>query len=162
MAITTPLLPNGRPHPGDFFDDYEPARLEFTKNGYLITGSQEKQGVRISIDTQGEVSIMRSGVFNKLGLPLEPCTESLVPFRQAADTASIPTVGKVRVDWSFAQDFLTYQTDFYVVENNQFDVLIGVPTISQYKLLQTKMTPLAGKVLKRALPPQGLQALYLI
>ncbi|KAL7657473.1 hypothetical protein ACMYSQ_003655 [Aspergillus niger] len=136
-TITTPLLPNGRPQPGDNFDDYEPAQLEFTRNGYLITESQEKRGVRISLDTQSEVSIMRSVVFNKLGLPLEPCTESLVPFRQSADTASIPPIGKVRVDWRFAQEkFSTYQTDFYVVENNQFDVLIGLPTISRYRLLQ--------------------------
>ncbi|PYH55749.1 retropepsin-like aspartic protease [Aspergillus niger CBS 101883] len=137
-TITTPLLPNGRPQPGDIFDDYEPSRLAFTGNGFLITGSQKKKGVRISLDTQGEVSIMRSVVFNKLGLPLEPCTESLVPFRQAADTASIPMIGKVRVDWRFAQDIMTYQTDFYVVENNQFDVLIGLPTIVRYKLLQPR------------------------
>lgn len=135
-TITTPSISNDRPEPGDVTDEYESARLEFTKNGYLITGIQEKKGVRISMDTQGEVSIMRSVVFNKLGLPLEPCTESLVPFRIAADTTSIPTIGKVRVDWRFAQGLKTYETDFYVVENDQFDVLIGLPTILRYKLLQ--------------------------
>lgn len=135
-TITTPLLSTGRSQLGDDTDEDEPAPLEFTKNGYLITGIQEKQGVRVSMDTQGEVSIMRSSVFNKLGLPLKPCKESLVPFRQAAETTSIPTIGKVRVEWRFAQGLKTYQTDFYVVENDQFDVLIGQPTILQYRLLQ--------------------------
>ncbi|GKZ31226.1 hypothetical protein AbraIFM66950_011517 [Aspergillus brasiliensis] len=135
-TITTPLLPSGRSQLGDVTDEDEPAPLEFTKNGYLITGTQAKQGVRVSMDTQGEVSIMRRGVFNKLGLPLEPCTESLVPFRQATETTSIPTIGKVRADWHFAQGLKSYQTDFYVVENDQFDVLIGQPTILQYRLLQ--------------------------
>ncbi|PWY71370.1 hypothetical protein BO83DRAFT_52036 [Aspergillus eucalypticola CBS 122712] len=135
-TITTPLLPNGQPQSGDITDEYEPAQLEFTRNGYLITRSQEKKGVRISMDTQGGVSIMRSVIFDKLGLPLEPCEESLVPFRIAGDTAKVPTIGKVCVDWRFAQGLITYRTDFHVVENDQFDVLIGLPTISQYKLLQ--------------------------
>lgn len=133
---TTPPLPNGQPQSGDITDEYEPARLDFTRNGYLITRSQEKKGVRISMDTQGEGSIMRSVIFDKLGLPLEPCEESLVPFRIVGDTTRVPTIGKVRVDWRFAQGLKTYQTDFYVVENDQFDVLIGLPTISKYKLLQ--------------------------
>ncbi|RAH63406.1 hypothetical protein BO85DRAFT_515911 [Aspergillus piperis CBS 112811] len=135
-TTTTPLSPNGQPQWGDITDEYELARPEFTRNGYLITRSQEKKGVRISMDTQSEVSIMRSVVFDKLGLPLEPCEQSLVSFRIAGDTTLIPTIGKVPVDWRFAQGVRTYQTDFYVVENDQFDVLIGSPTISQYKLLQ--------------------------
>lgn len=135
-ASTTPLLPNGQPQSGVITDENESARLEFTRNGYLITRSQEKKGVRISMDTQAEVSIIRSVIFDKLGLPLEPCKESLMPFRIAGDTTRIPTIGKVCVDWRFAQGHKTYQTDFYVVENDQFDVLIGLPTISRYKLLQ--------------------------
>ncbi|RAK90837.1 hypothetical protein BO79DRAFT_208195 [Aspergillus costaricaensis CBS 115574] len=135
-ASTTPLLPNDQPQSGVITDENESARLEFTRNGYLITRSQEKKGVRISMDTQAEVSIIRSVIFDKLGLPLEPCKESLMPFRIAGDTTRIPTIGKVCVDWRFAQGRKTYQTDFYVVENDQFDVLIGLPTISRYKLLQ--------------------------
>lgn len=108
----------------------------FIRLGFLMTEDLQKKPILIAIDTMAEVSIMRKGIFDKLGLPLHHTSLDIVPLQTRSAETPIPPLGLVRhVDWHFALAPRTYTTDFFVVDTDQYDVLIGEREIKRYHLL---------------------------
>ncbi|BCS02715.1 retropepsin-like aspartic protease [Aspergillus luchuensis] len=108
----------------------------FIRLGFLMTEDLQKKPVLIAMDTMAEVSIMRKGIFDKLGLPLHHFSMDIVPLQTRSAETPIRPIGLVRhVDWHFALAPRTYTTEFLVVDTDQYDVLIGEREIKRYHLL---------------------------
>ncbi|PWY75685.1 hypothetical protein BO83DRAFT_463332 [Aspergillus eucalypticola CBS 122712] len=108
----------------------------FIRLGFLMTEDLQKKPILIAMDTMAEVSIMRKGIFDKLGLPLHRFSMTIVPLQTRSAQTTIRPLGLVRhVDWHFARAPQTYTTDFLVVDTDQYDILIGEREIKRYHLL---------------------------
>ncbi|RAH67570.1 retropepsin-like aspartic protease [Aspergillus aculeatinus CBS 121060] len=105
--------------------------------------------VLAALDSQARASIMKKSIQEQAKLILEPCNLVLLPLGSTLNNYKISVLGIVRdVDWYFAATARTYTTDFYVVDIEEFDVVIGQPTIKQYGLLR-KHTEIPRRVLRR-------------
>ncbi|KAL4913782.1 hypothetical protein BDW62DRAFT_205247 [Aspergillus aurantiobrunneus] len=101
---------------------------------------EQTQPAAASLDTQLRwINLMRRGLWddrlNEHGRgELEPVHDVYV---KPMGSGSIPVVGVVRrVEWLLKNGARTYISDFHVVDDDRFDILIGDDTIKQYRLLQ--------------------------
>ncbi|KAL4780593.1 hypothetical protein BJX76DRAFT_337594 [Aspergillus varians] len=92
-----------------------------------------------SIDTQlRPINLMRRAVWDRLnGIgrgELMPINERYIEFM---GLKSIQVIGVARgVEWYFKNGYKIYTSDFHIIENDHFDVLIGTRTIVEYELLK--------------------------
>ncbi|KAL4941868.1 hypothetical protein BDV06DRAFT_222699 [Aspergillus oleicola] len=101
---------------------------------------EQTEQAAASLDTQlNKINVMRGEIWDRLSEDgrrgsLEPADDVYV---KPLGPGLIPVRGVVRnVEWYLKNGQITYTSDFYVVENDRFDVLIGDDTIRQYRLLE--------------------------
>ena len=110
---------------------------KFKPTGYLTPSTRDKILVKFSLDTGAGVSTMRRSIYEQLDLPLQPCSGVLLPVGTGSGKSPIKPLGIVQqVAWHFSQRTKTYTADFHVIDDDQYDVIIGQPEIEQYALLQ--------------------------
>ncbi|OJJ43535.1 hypothetical protein ASPZODRAFT_895003 [Penicilliopsis zonata CBS 506.65] len=110
----------------------------YTRPVYLITATNRKIHALAALDTQAGVNIMRKDIFTELGLDLEESDIALTPLHtSSASNVEIQPIGLVRnVDWHFGdEETRTYTADFYVVDTDQYDLLIGQSTLDRCRLI---------------------------
>jgi hypothetical protein len=84
------------------------------------------------MDTGADVNIMARDVQEAAGYTLEPYSELIKPF----ESPPIEPLGRVRnVAWHFGDHPKTYKEDFFVLETELFDTLIGEQCIRKNKIL---------------------------
>ncbi|RAK81893.1 retropepsin-like aspartic protease [Aspergillus fijiensis CBS 313.89] len=135
---------------GDDDDDDDDDDDFFTPTATVVTADPNITiEVLAALDSQARASIMKKSIQEQAKLILEPCNLVLLPLGSTLNNYKISVLGIVRdVDWYFAATAHTYTTDFYVVDIEEFDVVIGQPTIKQYGLLR-KHTEIPRRVLRR-------------
>ncbi|KAF7591692.1 hypothetical protein BBP40_001200 [Aspergillus hancockii] len=143
-TATTPLPPTDHPVPSqrsiqrptgsELIEELSSKDDDYIRGGYLITGKSQKEWARFKLDTGAAVNVLRRGIFEGLDCSLLPCGEEvLVPLQTGSEiTRSIQPIGIVRdIDWHFAKGTKTYTSDFYVVDTDQYDAIIGRQTINE-------------------------------
>ncbi|KAL4951075.1 hypothetical protein BDW69DRAFT_170802 [Aspergillus filifer] len=103
-------------------------------------GPKQTQQATASFETRSlKINLMHSKIWN--GLSENGRRGSLEPagniYMNPTGSESIPVRGVARnVEWYFKNGPRTYISDFYVMEDDRFDVLIGCVTAWQYRLLE--------------------------
>ncbi|KAH0555817.1 hypothetical protein GP486_006238 [Trichoglossum hirsutum] len=89
---------------------------------HVASGDGQKEIRRAILDTGAAISIMAKDVKEDLGYMMEPTDELIFPF----NSEPIPALGLVKnVEWNFPDGARTFVEDFYVVDTDEFDTLIG-------------------------------------
>ncbi|PWY93053.1 hypothetical protein BO94DRAFT_622251 [Aspergillus sclerotioniger CBS 115572] len=134
QQLNTGIVPPG---PVEAPIEHVATRNRFKPQGFLTPGRRAKIPAIFSLDTGAGVSTMRRSIYEQLHLPLESFSGHLRPVQSRSDKNTIKPYGIVRqVSWHFAQRARTYTADFYVIDDDEFDVIIGRPEIEKYALLQ--------------------------
>ncbi|KAL4791892.1 hypothetical protein BDV19DRAFT_369610 [Aspergillus venezuelensis] len=103
-------------------------------------GPRQTQPAVASLETRFlKINLMHSEVWDMLSEngrrgSLEPAGNIYV---NPTGSATIPVRGVARnVEWYLKNGFRTYTSDFYIMVDDRFDVLIGSDAIRQYRLLE--------------------------
>ncbi|PYI08380.1 hypothetical protein BO78DRAFT_441838 [Aspergillus sclerotiicarbonarius CBS 121057] len=132
-GTTPPTVTSGAHPAADTHDD------DWVDEGYLIGCNEKKESAMIYLHTASEVSVMRRGLFDKLDLAIEEASDTLIPYRNTGSSNTIKTLGIARnVSWGFTKKDPVYQTDFYVVNSDQVDVIIGKRELIMYGLVSRR------------------------
>lgn len=116
-------------------------RMNHSSRRILAVGVNHKKiPLRASFDTQATVSMISKRWCEHLGMGINSVPDVVTPSPMFPKT----TEGRVTVGWHFLHGKRTYFTDFYVVDTDDFDVLIGWDTIERYDLLQLSSDPPPG------------------
>ncbi|KAL2812513.1 hypothetical protein BJX63DRAFT_244614 [Aspergillus granulosus] len=117
------------------------SRQTFGPYHILVRGNEhitpkEVWGMMAGLDTGSKVNLMSRHHFDRLqrahNIQMYRARKDIVPLNGKQMKAHGIARG---VLWQFGKGFKTYKSDFYILDMDQFDVLIGEKTISKYELL---------------------------
>jgi hypothetical protein len=103
-----------------------------------VNGTQRFK--RATLDSGAEVSMVASDVVEDIGIEIrEPSpTESAIRL-VFPEEGSIEPLGQVEIEWCFQDGRDVYKSTFWVLDTEDFDILIGGPLISKHKLFKRKV-----------------------
>jgi hypothetical protein len=89
---------------------------------YVANGNGRKECRRVLLDTGASVNVMAKDVQRDTGYEMEPCDGLIKPF----EAKPIKPLGIVRgVQWNFTDGAKTFVEDFFVIDTDEFDTLLG-------------------------------------
>lgn len=120
-------------------DIVEDSEDDFSETAYFWGhSSNPKKAVPVYLDTKATANFMSLRLAQELEAPLQPITpKALISIpSDAANQTSLTAQFQTEVNWQFARRGTEYTTKFLVLDTDTYDVVLGMETISEYKLLQ--------------------------
>lgn len=91
----------------------------------LVPGTLKGNGVRALADTCADANIISTRLLNSYNIKMDEDTAAQVEFERV-DGSRIWSKGIVRdVEWAFAEDGVPHKLDFYVLDDIDYDVILG-------------------------------------
>jgi hypothetical protein len=102
----------------------------------LYRPNGEKLFRRLTVDTGAELNLISHYVCQDLGIEPEP--KSINDHSNSESVGPAQALGRISVQWQFKGGEKTFNTSFWVLKTEAFDVLIGRTFIEENRLLKRK------------------------
>jgi hypothetical protein len=95
---------------------------------------------RATLDSGAEVSMVASDIVQDLGIKIrKPTTEGVTIKLVFPDEGSVEPAGQADIEWCFQDGKKVYKSAFWVLDTENFDILIGGPLIKEHNLFKRKI-----------------------
>ncbi|PLB54103.1 hypothetical protein P170DRAFT_420877 [Aspergillus steynii IBT 23096] len=128
-ALYRALGAQNTPHNPNLYDSF--SQCDFIYDIMLLTRENSLIRRRMVVDFETDIDIMSEAVFRKLNVKMSGFTGNGITWW---NRPSVKPLGTVQASWRVCGREKVYSTEFYVISDTEFDLLLGTTSVRKLGL----------------------------